>query len=257
LQSFFARRVLPPDLIADQKEVLLIAPRLILAIVDVISSSGWLSPALAAMELSQMLVQAMWVYESRLKQLPHFSQELIEVFEREEPKCKEVSDLVDLDDSRREQLLQGLKQNQLLDVSRAVNRYPSIEMEFDVQNSDNLVSGAPVRVFMRFEREMDQGEKLGPVYAPFYPGEKAEGWWAVIGDLKSNQLYAIKRINVTKPEIQEEIEFEAPEAGEHKLVLYFMSDSYFGADLEWELDLKILPKSGDDMVVETTKKSKR
>lgn len=47
--------------------------RLIQACVDVLSSNGWLSPALAAMELAQMVTQAMWSKDSYLKQLPHFT----------------------------------------------------------------------------------------------------------------------------------------------------------------------------------------
>ena len=54
------------------------AVRLIQACVDVLSSNGWLSPALAAMELAQMVTQAMWGRDSYLKQLPHFTAELIE-----------------------------------------------------------------------------------------------------------------------------------------------------------------------------------
>uniref|UniRef100_A0A669DEH7 U5 small nuclear ribonucleoprotein 200 kDa helicase n=1 Tax=Oreochromis niloticus TaxID=8128 RepID=A0A669DEH7_ORENI len=46
------------------------AIRLIQACVDVLSSNGWLSPALAAMELAQMVTQAMWSKDSYLKQLP-------------------------------------------------------------------------------------------------------------------------------------------------------------------------------------------
>ena len=46
------------------------------ACVDVVSSSGWLSPALAAMEMSQMVVQGMWDRDSLLLQLPHFSKDL-------------------------------------------------------------------------------------------------------------------------------------------------------------------------------------
>ena len=48
------------------------------ACVDVLSSNGWLSPAIAAMELAQMVTQAMWSKDSYLKQLPHFSKDLID-----------------------------------------------------------------------------------------------------------------------------------------------------------------------------------
>lgn len=51
------------------------AVRLIQACVDVLSSNGWLSPALAAMELAQMVTQAMWSKDSYLKQLPYFTSE--------------------------------------------------------------------------------------------------------------------------------------------------------------------------------------
>lgn len=53
------------------------AIRLIQACVDVLSSNGWLSPALAAMELAQMVTQAMWSKDSYLKQLPFFTSEHI------------------------------------------------------------------------------------------------------------------------------------------------------------------------------------
>ena len=53
------------------------AVRLIQACVDVLSSNGWLSPALAAMELAQMVTQAMWSKDSYLKQLPYFTSEHI------------------------------------------------------------------------------------------------------------------------------------------------------------------------------------
>ena len=53
------------------------AIRLIQACVDVLSSNGWLSPALSAMELAQMMTQAMWSKDSFLKQLPHFTSDVI------------------------------------------------------------------------------------------------------------------------------------------------------------------------------------
>ena len=46
------------------------------ACVDVVASSGWLKPALAAMEMSQMVVQGLWDEDSSLLQLPHFTKDL-------------------------------------------------------------------------------------------------------------------------------------------------------------------------------------
>ena len=50
---------------------------------DVISSSGWLNPALAAMEMSQMVAQGLWERDSVLLQLPHVTKDLA-------ARCKEA-----------------------------------------------------------------------------------------------------------------------------------------------------------------------
>jgi hypothetical protein len=65
------------------------------ATVDVISSSGWLNPALAAMEMSQMVTQGLWERDSVLQQLPHFTKELA-------ARCKEegiesIFDIAEMD----------------------------------------------------------------------------------------------------------------------------------------------------------------
>uniref|UniRef100_A0A8C9WR33 U5 small nuclear ribonucleoprotein 200 kDa helicase n=1 Tax=Scleropages formosus TaxID=113540 RepID=A0A8C9WR33_SCLFO len=77
LQSHLSRMQLSAELQSDTEEILSKAVRLIQACVDVLSSNGWLSPALAAMELAQMVTQAMWSKDSYLKQLPHFTSEHI------------------------------------------------------------------------------------------------------------------------------------------------------------------------------------
>lgn len=43
------------------------------------------------------------------------------------------------------------------------------------------------------ERENDVEGLAPPVVAPFYPARKEEGWWLVVGDPDSNQLFSIKR----------------------------------------------------------------
>lgn len=77
LQAHLCRIQLGAELQGDTEIVLGKAIRLIQACVDVLSSNGWLSPAVAAMELAQMVTQAMWSKDSYLKQLPHFNSDII------------------------------------------------------------------------------------------------------------------------------------------------------------------------------------
>ena len=82
LHAHLSRIHLTAELSKDTDWVVLKSVKLVQACVDVLSSNGWLSPAIHAMELSQMLSQAMYSNESYMKQLPHCSPELLE-------RCKE------------------------------------------------------------------------------------------------------------------------------------------------------------------------
>ena len=82
------------------------------ACVYVLSSNGWLSPAIAAMELAQMVTQAMWSKDNYLKQLSHFSKDLID---------KSIFDIMELEDEDRNKLL-NMSDIQMADVARFCNR---------------------------------------------------------------------------------------------------------------------------------------
>ncbi len=78
LQCHFSRTAISADLRDDQKVVLGKSITAIQAIVDIISSNGCLKPALAAMELSQMVVQGLWNRDHFLMQIPHFTKEIVQ-----------------------------------------------------------------------------------------------------------------------------------------------------------------------------------
>ena len=141
------------------------AIRLIQACVDVLSSNGWLSPALTAMELAQMLTQAMWSKDSFLKQLPHFTADMIKKCTEKE--VESVFDIMDMEDEARNLLL-DLTPNQMQDVAKFCNRYPNIDLTFDVVNKDDIHSGGSVVVNVKLAREDE--ESVSPhVIAPFFP----------------------------------------------------------------------------------------
>ena len=78
LQAHFSRMQLPMDLAKDQEAILTKVLNLLSSCVDVLSSEGHLN-AMSAMEMCQMVVQAMWDRDSPLKQIPYFSPEVVKV----------------------------------------------------------------------------------------------------------------------------------------------------------------------------------
>ncbi|XP_016314696.1 U5 small nuclear ribonucleoprotein 200 kDa helicase-like [Sinocyclocheilus anshuiensis] len=232
LQAHLSRMQLSAELQSDTEEILSKAVRLIQACVDVLSSNGWLSPALAAMELAEMVTQAMWSKDSYLKQLPHFTSEHIK--RCTDKGVESIFDIMEMEDEDRTGLLQ-LTDVHMADVARFCNRYPNIELSYEVADKDSIKSGNPVLVQVQLEREE---EVTGPVIAPLFPQKREEGWWVVIGDPKSNSLISIKRLTLQQ-KAKVKLDFVAPVVGVHNYTLYFMSDSYMGCDQEYKFSMNV------------------
>lgn len=246
LQAHFGRMLLNSDLQGDLNSILPDTTRLLQAVVDVISSSGWLAPALAAMELSQMATQGMWDKDSVLLQLPHVDKECAQ-------RCvdagvESIYDIVDLESETRAQLLR-MSDAQMSDLAVACNRYPNVEVTYAVVDRESIETGDTVQIVVQLEREMgDEDGVVGPVIAPRYPKRKEESWWLVVGDAGKGTLAAIKRVTLGRRQ-KVTLEFTAPEeAGAVEYTLFFMCDSYLGCDQEYtvELDVKQGAKNEED-----------
>lgn len=249
LQAHFSRQPLGGNLASDQQEVLISACRLLQAMVDVISSNGWLSLALLAMEVSQMVTQGIWERDSMLLQLPHFTKELAKKCQENPGKSIEtVFDLVEMEDDERRELLQ-MSDSQLMDIARFCNRFPNIDLAYDIADSDNVRAGDDISVYVTLERDLEGKTEVGPVDAPKYPKTKEEGWWLVVGDTRTNQLLAIKRVTLQRRS-KVKLDFAAPsEVGKKAYTLYFMCDSYMGCDQEYSftIDVKESAAGEDDI----------
>ena len=135
IQTHLSRQALAGDMSSDKDTVIRIAKRLVSAMVDVISSSGWLKPALVAMELCQSLTQALWHKDSVLMQLPHFDKGRCEL--AKEKGVESVYDVLDAEDDVRESLLENMTEKQQEEVAEACNSYPNIELSYDAQRIDD------------------------------------------------------------------------------------------------------------------------
>eukprot|EP00808_Paulinella_micropora_P006106 g54769.t1 len=243
LQSHFSRVTLSAAAKQDQDTVLPLALRLLQAMVDVISSSGWLSPALACMEMSQMVTMGAWNHDSRLLQLPHFDKALAKKCEK--AGIKEVPDLLEMEDDERNKLLE-LSAPKLRDVALACNAYPDIELKYNVVDEKNVKAGERVVLNVTLTRDPEEEEEDAAVgvpkcFAPRFPEMRAEGWWLVVGrkGKAQDELTAIKRVAMNKKTVQVKLDFIAPPQGSHDLILYFMSDSWMGCDQEYKFKLEV------------------
>lgn len=72
---------------------------------------------------------------------------------------------MELEDEDRIKLLQ-LGDSEMADVAKFCNRYPNIELSYEVANKNRISAGSSVNVTVSLERE---DEVVGPVIAPFFP----------------------------------------------------------------------------------------
>jgi pre-mRNA-splicing helicase BRR2 len=244
LQAHFSRIELSAAAKSDQQSIIPDASRLLQAMVDVISSNGWLLPALAAMELSQMVTQGMWNTDSPLLQLPHMTPKIVKKLK--EAKVTTVSDLMEMEDDDRDRLL-AFSPAKMDAVALFCNSYPDLEVKYDVADAS---AGAKCVVAVTLSRDEDEDVTGVPkVSSARYPQVKAEGWWLVLGDPVKNELLSIKRVAMRADTMQVPLDFTAPRAGSHNLKLFLMSDSYIGADQEFSISLTVAegaPMSDDD-----------
>ena len=113
---------------------------------------------------------------------------------------------------------------------------PSTKKAKDDGEKKPYVAGIAVQLS---RDEEDEDDIVTKVEAPFWPGDKEQGWWLLVGNPDNNHLVSIKRVNFqrqTQLSLNWQIDDAAP--GEtRKYQLYFICDTYTGCDQEYEFEL--------------------
>ena len=212
--------------------VLPTAHRLVLALVDVVSTCGWLKVVLAAMEIGPMIVQAViGPSASPLLQLPFFDSNRVEFIESKF-NITDIVDFLSADDDTRNKCLSELGDNQVSLIAQMCNMYPSISISVEKHEQEGMIN-------VKLEREgdliLDKRGLFVPVFSRFYPKEKEESWWLVVGDSETNDLIDIKRISISRESetVAMRGEMKSMDSGVQKI--YLMSDSFIGCDQEEDI----------------------
>ena len=257
LQAHFSRMQLPVDLAKDQEMILSRILNLLSGCVDVLSSEGHLN-AMSAMEMSQMVVQAMWDRDSPLKQIPYFTDDVIKAAQKAGAQdIFEFMDLMDPSENKNYNKMikaLGLDNKQLAQAASFTNeKYPNVEIEFEVEDPASIASGQPAYVKIAITRPVDDddddeddetqengGASKGgisevdtTVHAPFFSPSsirKMENWWLVVGDETEKSLLGIKRVTLATRRLDLRLEFTPQRPGKQDLKLFLMCDSYVGVD---------------------------
>lgn len=97
---------------------------------DIISSFGFLKPLILSMQLCQMIIQALWVNDSRLLQL--MDSQTAALLEQQF-NIKTIDEFLNMEDESRTAALKGKDMQR---IANACNRYPFINMECEVTSAE-------------------------------------------------------------------------------------------------------------------------
>ncbi len=83
------------------------------------SSNCWLKPAILAIQLCQMIIQAVWIDSAPLLQLPHFTDVLAQKFQ--DNGIQDIADFMNMEEDLRNQLL-NMDQEKVANMAEFCNR---------------------------------------------------------------------------------------------------------------------------------------
>lgn len=140
----------------------------------------------------------------------------------------------------------------MVELAAVCNRYPNLDIEVTT-DKESYADGdiAELDVVIQRANVDDDEEELSvfarPVYAQYYPIEKEEQWWVVVGQPKIKKLWSIKKVSNFKAQKQISVKLNfvvnkgdsAENTHQQEYKVYIICDSYVGCDQEETLILKM------------------
>ncbi|CAM9406611.1 unnamed protein product [Chrysoparadoxa australica] len=219
---------------------------LVEAMIDLTCSRRWLRTTQAVIEFSQYLVQGLWVKDNSLLQLPHLGEGEVKAITAGKGGVKDLSSYLQVPDEEKKGLnrLSATEKEEVLAAARSI---PDLDVEVScfVDDEDQIAEGDLVTIKVTLTRKnVPEGGKASPVYAPFFPIAREEAWWILVGNARTNAIFASERITDQGRTAVKEVKMMAPpNAGTVQLDVFVKSDCYIGLDITKDVKFEVVPAS--------------
>ncbi|KAH9288103.1 hypothetical protein KI387_032220, partial [Taxus chinensis] len=238
LQAHFSRLELPiSDYVTDLKSVLDQSIRIIQAMIDVSANSGWLGSALNSMHLLQMVIQGLWFDKgSSLWMLPSMTNSLMK--DLQQIRITKLQQLLDFSKSSLHQkettelhklLLSVLTEPELAEFFQILGRFPQVQVKWNIKKRESTEQHSYI-----LEIKLKRMKRGSRAFAPRFPKIKEEGWWLVLGNMETNELYALKRVSFVQNLIINMI-ISPDQVNQEGTKLLLVSDCYLGFEEHYAL----------------------
>jgi translocation protein SEC63 len=240
------QKVTNPVLMDDLKYMLRLSSSLVDAMISVCQHQDSIQTAMHCIEFAQLINQAMWVKDSSLLQLPHFTQEEVKHCEKGKGKANSIVEYREIPDDQKKGMA-TFTEEQKEDVQKYLKILPDISVEsrvfVDDDEDGNVYEGDLCQVRVTITRNnLEKGEKAGLVHAPYFPFPKQEAWWIILGT-KEGKIINVEKVGNPDRVFDHDIKFLAPRVGEYEFDLYVMSNAYVGLDQKQKVKLTTLDNS--------------
>ncbi|KAF0718470.1 Aste57867_1674 [Aphanomyces stellatus] len=233
LHAHLTRKTLSPTLRADLNAMLKQSIHLIDGIVEICVSKGWLQTIINAIEFEQHISQALWIKDSSLLQLPHFTENEVKAAIVGKNAIRSLAQFIELPEDERKGMAK-MSEDEKAEVNRVCTILPNVEMELtvEVEDEEQIAEGDIMTVTVKLTRKnVPEDETCDLVYAPGFPFPKSERWFVLVGDSRMNHLHAFAKITTQDRVVEEKLRLQAPpKAGTYQLDVWLKSDSYLGLD---------------------------
>ncbi|PKY19921.1 Sec63-domain-containing protein [Rhizophagus irregularis] len=140
------------DLLKDKYFIAERSIHLINGILDIAIAHRWLQTSLRCMELSQLLVQAMWFQDNSLVQLPYINQDIIKTMKLKKKNIRNIIQLREMNDEERKNVFKALSPTEYESLMRIASIYPLLKIDqayFKVAGDAIITPGSIVTLIIK------------------------------------------------------------------------------------------------------------